>query len=163
MPTEELVGHLHILSQSVKDFLDPWFESEALKVALRHRRSDWYQGRAVHSRHGLRAVASRHGGVGGKRGLLGFVRGGMGGVTQAMAASARSVGVEIRTGTRVGKIVVKEARAKGVALTTGEEIRARVVASNADPKITFLKLLEAVTCPGISSPRYARSKSKACR
>ena len=87
------------------------------------------------------------GGVGGKRGLWGFVKGGMGGVTQAMAVSARSVGVEIRTGARVAKILAKDGRATGVALTSGEEIRARVVASNADPKITFLKLLEERELP----------------
>jgi phytoene dehydrogenase-like protein len=98
-----------------------------------------YLGRA-----GLRTLVleSRHmvGGVGGKRGLWGFVRGGMGGITQAMAASGRSVGVEIRTGARVAKILARDGRASGVALANGEEIRARVVASNADPKVTFLKL-----------------------
>ena len=103
MPAEELIGHLHILSQSVKDFLDPWFESEALKVALA---TDGVIGtKGGPYTPGTAYVLLHHvmGGVGGKRGLWGFVRGGMGGVTQAMAASARSVGVEIRTGARVAK------------------------------------------------------------
>ncbi len=141
MPTEEFTGHLHILTQSVRDFLDPWFESEQLKVALA---TDGVIGtKGGPYTPGTAYVLMHHcmGGVGGKRGLWGFVRGGMGGVTQAMAASARSVGVEIRTGARVAKILTKNGRAIGVALLSGEEIRARVVASNADPKITFLKLL----------------------
>ena len=142
MPAEELVGHLHILSQSVKDFLDPWFESEALKTALA---TDGVIGtKGGPYTPGTAYVLLHHcmGGVGGKRGLWGFVRGGMGGVTQAMAASARSVGVEIRTGARVAQILAKDGRAQGVALASGEEIRARLVASNADPKVTFLELLE---------------------
>ena len=147
MPPEEVVGHLHILSQSVKDFLDPWFESEALKVALA---TDGVIGtKGGPYTPGTAYVLLHHvmGGVGGKRGLWGFVRGGMGGVTQAMAASAQSAGVEIRTGARVAKILAKAGRAYGVALTSGEEIRAHVVASNADPKVTFLKLLEESELP----------------
>jgi len=147
MPADERVGHLHILSQSVKDFLDPWFESEALKVALA---TDGVIGtKGGPYTPGTAYVLLHHvmGGVGGQRGLWGFVRGGMGGVTQAMAASARSVGVEIRTGARAAKILVKDGRATGVALATGEEIRARLVASNADPKVTFLKLLEECELP----------------
>ena len=119
MPAEELVGHLHILSQSVKDFLDPWFESEALKVALA---TDGVIGtKGGPYTPGTAYVLLHHcmGGVGGKRGLWGFVRGGMGGVTQAMAASARSVGVEIRTGARVAQILAKDGRASGVALASG--------------------------------------------
>ncbi|MGA3322866.1 MAG: NAD(P)/FAD-dependent oxidoreductase [Terriglobia bacterium] len=147
MPADELIGHLHILSQSVKDFLDPWFESEALKVALA---TDGVIGtKGGPYTPGTAYVLLHHvmGGVGGKRGLWGFVRGGMGGVTQAMAASARSVGVEIRTGASVAKILAKGGRACGVALASGGEIRARVVASNADPKVTFLKLLEEGELP----------------
>jgi phytoene dehydrogenase-like protein len=147
MPADELIGHLHILSQSVKDFLDPWFESEALKVALA---TDGVIGtKGGPYTPGTAYVLLHHvmGGVGGKRGLWGFVHGGMGGITQAMAASARSVGAEIRTGARVAKIVAKNGRATGVVLAHGEEIRARAVASNADPKVTFLKLLEAHQLP----------------
>ena len=80
MPAEELIGHLHILSQSVKDFLDPWFESEALKVALA---TDGVIGtKGGPYTPGTAYVLLHHvmGGVGGKRGLWGFVRGGMGGV-----------------------------------------------------------------------------------
>ena len=147
MPAEELIGHMRILSQSVKDFLDPWFESEALKVALA---TDGVIGtKGGPYTPGTAYVLLHHcmGGVGGKRGLWGFVRGGMGGITQAMAASARAAGVEIRTATRVARILTKNGRASGVVLENGEEITARAVISNADPKITFLKLLESSTVP----------------
>ncbi len=141
MPDGELVGHLRILSQSVKDFLDPWFESDQLKVALATDGVIGTNGGPYTP--GTAYVLLHHmmGGVGGKRGLWGFVRGGMGGVTQALAASARSRGAEIRTGDAIERILVKNGRAAGVVLASGEEIPARAVISNADPKRTFLKLV----------------------
>jgi phytoene dehydrogenase-like protein len=141
MPPEEIVGHIRILSQSVKDFLDPWFESEELKVALATDGVIGTNGGPYTP--GTAYVLFHHvmGGVGGVRGLWGFVRGGMGGITQAMAASAQSRGAEIRTSSPVEEIVVKDERATGVVLKGGEEIAARVVVSGADPKRTFLKLL----------------------
>jgi phytoene dehydrogenase-like protein len=143
MPAEELVGHLRLLTQSVKDFLDPWFESEQLKTALA---TDGVIGtKGGPCTPGTAYVLMHHcmGGVGGKRGLWGFVRGGMGGITEAMADSARSHGAEIRTEARVEKILVKDGRAAGVLLANGEEIGAEVVVSGADPHRTFLKLVEA--------------------
>ena len=143
MPVEELTGHLRILTQSVKDFLDAWFESEQLKVALA---TDGVIGtKGGPCTPGTAYVLMHHcmGGVGGKRGLWGFVRGGMGGITQAMADSARSRGAEIRTGARVEKVLVKEGRAAGVVLDSGEEVHAKIVVSGVDPKRTFLKLIEA--------------------
>jgi phytoene dehydrogenase-like protein len=83
------------------------------------------------------------GGVGGKRGLWGFVQGGMGAVSEAIAASARSHGAETRTNAPVSRVLVRGGRACGVVLENGDEIRAGVVASNLDPKLTFLKLLDA--------------------
>ena len=141
MPPEELVGHLRILTQSVKDFLDPWFESEALKVVLATDGVIGTNGGPYTP--GTAYVLFHHcmGGVGGKRGLWGFVRGGMGGITQALAASARSRGAEVRTGSPVARVLIKNDRATGVALASGEEIAAKLVVSNADPKRTFLKLV----------------------
>ena len=79
----------------------------------------------------------------GEDGGWGLARGGMGQITQAMASFARSKGVEIRTDAAVEKIVVENGRVKGVRLSGGEEISARAVLSNADPKRTFLKLVDA--------------------
>src|ERR1039458_7191811 len=82
------------------------------------------------------------GGGGGHRGLWGFVRGGMGAVSEAIAASARAKGVEIRVSAPVAKVLVRDGRARGVVLESGEEIAAATVASNLDPKLTFLRLLD---------------------
>ncbi|MGC9997658.1 MAG: NAD(P)/FAD-dependent oxidoreductase [Terriglobia bacterium] len=143
MPKEERVGHLRILTQSVKDFLDPWFESEQLKTALA---TDGVIGtKGGPYTPGTAYVLMHHcmGGVGGKRGLWGFVRGGMGSITQAMADSARSRGAEIRTEALAERVLIQGGRAVGIVLEGGEEIRARIVVSGVDPKRTFLKLVES--------------------
>ena len=77
----------------------------------------------------------------GVRGKWGTARGGMGAITQAMAASAREYGAEIRTNAPVARILIEDREATGVRLETGEEIRARVVLANTDPKRTFLKFV----------------------
>jgi phytoene dehydrogenase-like protein len=82
------------------------------------------------------------GGATGIRGLWGFVRGGMGGISKALASSAEAAGAVIRTGANVSRILIRGGRAYGVALENGDEISSRVVISNADPRITFLKLIE---------------------
>ncbi len=74
---------------------------------------------------------------------LGPLKGGVGSVTQAIAAAARAVGVELRTGTAVARLVVKDDCVTGVRLSTGEVIEAATVISNADPHTTFLRLLGA--------------------
>jgi phytoene dehydrogenase-like protein len=66
----------------------------------------------------------------------------MGSVSEAIAASARARGVEIRVNAPVAKVVVRDGRARGVVLESGEEIESATVASNLDPKLTFLRLLD---------------------
>ncbi len=86
--------------------------------------------------------------VTGRRGAWAYVRGAMGAVTQALAKVARKRGVEIRTSAEVAEILVDgDGRAAGVTLTTGEEVRAGVVLSNADPKRTYLQLAPASAVP----------------
>ena len=82
------------------------------------------------------------GGATGIRGLWGFARGGMGAISQSIASAAEAAGARIRTNADVSSILVRGGRAYGVALADGEEIHARVIVSNADPKITFLKLVD---------------------
>lgn len=81
-----------------------------------------------------------------------FAVGGIGAITQAMAAGAQKAGAEIRTGAEVAQITIKNETAQGVVLTTGEEITARAVISNADPKATFLRL----TDPSLLSPTFTK-------
>src|SRR5438045_1754963 len=83
----------------------------------------------------------------GKRGVWGYVKGGMGGLTQALAAAARDLKVEIRCDADVSRIIVKNGIATGVALANGEEFSARVIASNADARITFTRLLDPEVLP----------------
>jgi phytoene dehydrogenase-like protein len=75
------------------------------------------------------------------------VRGGMGGLTQALAAAARAHGAVIRCEAEVARILVRDGRVAGVALTTGQEFRAPVVASNADARVTFTRLLDRRELP----------------
>src|SRR5437870_4583236 len=74
-----------------------------------------------------------------------FVKGGMGAMTGAIAKAASEAGAEIKTNAAVAEIKVRDGRAVGVVLESGEEIAARAVISNADPKSTFLKLVDAAT------------------
>jgi phytoene dehydrogenase-like protein len=83
----------------------------------------------------------------GKRGAWAYVRGAMGSVTQALAKVARTLGVEIRTGAEVGRVCVQDGRATGVATVDGEEFQAPLVLSNADPKRTYLRLVERAELP----------------
>jgi len=82
----------------------------------------------------------------------GIVVGGMGGITAAMARSAQSAGAKIRCGAEVKRILVEDGRACGVELTDGQTIRSRLVISNADPKRTFLGLVdEAHIAPAVTA------------
>jgi len=75
-------------------------------------------------------------------GSVQFPAGGVGAITQAMAAAAQEAGAEIRTGAEIAAIRVKDGVATGVVLASGEEISARVVVSNADPKRTLMHLVD---------------------
>jgi phytoene dehydrogenase-like protein len=137
----EIVGLVKIFTQSAADFLDEWFESPEVKVTLA---TDGVIGANGGPRSpGTAYILLHHcmGGVGGKRGLWGFVRGGMGSISESIARSARSKGAEIRVSAPVERILVSNGRIRGVALEGGEEIEAPIVASNVDPHLTFLKLL----------------------
>lgn len=138
----DIVALVKVFTQSAAEFLDEWFESEQVKVTLA---TDGVIGANGGPRSpGTAYILLHHcmGGVAGHRGLWGFVRGGMGAVSEAIAASAREKGVEIRTDAPVAKVLVRDGRAYGVALENGDEILAAQVASNLDPKITFLRLLD---------------------
>jgi phytoene dehydrogenase-like protein len=93
----------------------------------------------------------------GRRGVWGYVRGGMGAITQALAAAGRDLGVEIRTAVPVAQVLVEDGQARGVVLENGETLRARVVLSNADPKRTFLKLCPASALPADFRERIDRN------
>lgn len=96
----------------------------------------------------------------GVRGQAGYVQGGMGGIADALAASARQLGVELRTDADVARIVVEGGAAIGVVLANGEEIEADVVLSNADPKTTFLRLVGRKHLPAELAAAVARIQTR---
>ena len=83
----------------------------------------------------------------GTQGTWGYVRGGMGSISDAIAAAARAAGAEIRCDAAVERILVREGRAYGVALADGSEFYAPAILSNADPLTTFGTLLDAADVP----------------
>ena len=148
MSAADITGMVKVFTQSASDLLDDWFESPEIKVTLA---TDGVIGANGGPRSpGTAYILLHHcmGGVGGKRGLWGFVRGGMGAVSNAIADSARSHGAEIRVNAPVSKVLIEAGEAVGVVLENGEEVRAKIVASNLDPKLTFLKLIDAGELPG---------------
>jgi phytoene dehydrogenase-like protein len=137
-----------LMTMSVVDLLDRFFESDQVKtvMALDGLIGTW----AGPYEPGTGYVMAHHsiGDVGdGHLGAWAVPEGGMGAVSDAIAASAMSSGAEIRTGARVARIIVEGGVATGVALETGEELRAPIVVSAVHPKITFLDQIDRVELP----------------
>ena len=140
---DELFNEFVLLS--TRDLLDRYFESEHLKGFLTFfgMISIW----GGPSTPGTAYVYGHHsvGEFDGQLGQFGFARGGMGGITVALANALRHHGGEIRLNTPVQSIRIDDGRTSGVVLRTGEEIAADVVISNADPKRSLLSLLPSGT------------------
>jgi phytoene dehydrogenase-like protein len=128
---------------AVADLAAEYFETELLRAVVAARGvfgtflGPWSAGSALVLL--LRCAGDPH-----PAGAAFLAAGGMGAVTQAMAAAAQTAGAEIRTGAEVIEIQVQNGSATGVLLSTGEEISAKAVVSNADPKRTLLKLTDPV-------------------
>lgn len=138
---EDLFNEMVLLS--TKDLLDRYFENEHIKGLFTFfgMISVW----GGPSTPGTGYVYGHHsvGEFKGTLGQWGFVKGGMGGITQAMARSAEAHGTEIRLNSPVQQVVVERGQASGVKLANGEIISARTVISNADPQRSMLQLLPA--------------------
>ncbi len=141
---------VEILTGAARPILDRWFESEELKATLA---TDAIIGAfAAPSMPGTAYVLFHHvmGETNGARGVWSYVKGGMGGLTQALACAAGDLGVEIRIEAEVGRILVEGRRAVGVVLANGDELRARTVASNVDCRLTF----ETFLSPDVLPPEF---------
>ncbi len=131
-----------IVTKSAGELLDGWFESDPIKAVfgfdsqVGHFASPYSPGSAYVLLH------HAFGEVNGKRGTWGHALGGMGAVSEAIAAEARARGVEISTGAEVIALRVKGGRVSGVALRDGTEIEAGAVAGAVNPKLLYLKMLE---------------------
>ncbi len=139
---------ISFLTGSLGEFLDHNYESEELKTL--------FLANNVYGKHGGPYQPGTAIGLlfhllsGGQHELQGFyghVMGGMGAITQALAASGKKLGATIRTSAPVAHIDVRSGRARSVVLEDGAEIRARVVLSNLDPKRTFLQMLSSSDLP----------------
>lgn len=136
-----------LLFGSVVEVLDKYFESDEIKGPL-------CSGGVIGSTLGPRSPGSAYvkfhhllGNPQGHRGAWGYVRGGMGGITQALASYCRSKGVEILTGAEVAEVDIEHGAAQGVRLADGRRYQADVVLSNADPHRTFLDIVGAQHLP----------------
>jgi phytoene dehydrogenase-like protein len=139
---------VRLLTGSLRELADRRFESEDVKTLL-----------AANNVYGMHGPPSQPGSAlgllfhllsGGDRkvqGYSGHVIGGMGAISDALADAARGFGTEIRTGAPVAAVAVRRGRAVGVVLDDGTEIPARTVLSNADPKRTFLGLIDKRELP----------------
>jgi len=137
-----------LFSMSITDLVSDWFESDAVQgmLAVNGIIGTW----AGPDEPGTAYVMLHHsiGDVGdGHLGSWGFQRGGMGAVSDSIRRSAERFGCEVRTGARVGRILVRDGRVTGVALESGEELLAPVVVSAIHPKIAFLRLLDRRDLP----------------
>ena len=136
---------------AVADLVSEFFENDLLRATIAARgifgtfMGPWSAGTSLVLL--LRAAADSH-----PAGSNLFAEGGIGAITQSMATAAQKAGAEIRTGAQVERIKVKGETTNGVVLSTGEEIEARAVVSNADPKNTFLKLID----PSLLSPSFTK-------
>jgi phytoene dehydrogenase-like protein len=129
---------LRFWTQSCADLLEEYFESEIVKA---HLAGSGIIGTALGPRSpGTAYVLLHHymGSIDGTVGAWGFARGGMGAVTQALAASLQASGGSVRCSAPVAQVQVRGGRATGVVLESGEELSARIVISNMDVRRTFL-------------------------
>jgi len=149
---------LRLMTMSAADFLDLWFESDALKAPMS-------VSGIIGTMLGVRSPGTAYvllhhymGEIDGAFRSWGFARGGTGAVSLAVAAAARAYGAEICAGAPVARILHAGGRATGVALENGDTIGARVVLSGVDPRRTFLGLVGAEHLPAEIVTRLAHYK-----
>src|SRR6185503_17591509 len=156
---------IEILTGAANPILDRWFESEEVKTTIS---TDAIIGAfATPSMPGTAYVLFHHvmGECDGVRGVWGYVRGGMGALSNAIALAARERGAEIKVNSPVSRILVKDGRAAGVALADGSEYVADKVISCVDANVTFLRLMDGKDLPGdfVKSVKHLDYSSASCK
>jgi phytoene dehydrogenase-like protein len=130
-----------LLTMSSADYLDEWFETEALKAT---KSASGIIGTLLGPRSPGTAYVLLHHYMGELDGVFrawGFAKGGNGSVSAAIAAAAQAAGAEIRTSAPVSQVLIEGDRAVGAVLEGGEEVRGDIVISSADPRRTFMSLV----------------------
>ena len=144
-------GLLRVMPMAVRDLVDEWFQSDALRAVVAARGLLYTAfGPRMPGTAGV-LLTDAAGNDGGLAGQTVFARGGPGALTDALAAAARAAGVEFRNGVGVELVKRNEEQSTGVVLAGGEEIEATVVVSTLDPRTTLLGLLE----PEVLGPRLS--------
>ncbi|HEY2953929.1 MAG TPA: NAD(P)/FAD-dependent oxidoreductase [Candidatus Eisenbacteria bacterium] len=136
-----------LMTMSSADYLDEWFEFDALKAT---RSASGIIGTFLGPRSPGSAYVLLHhymGEIDGAFRAWGFQKGGTGAISDAIAGAARAHGAAIRTGAAVERVSVRNGRATGVLLAGGEEIAAPLVVSGLDPRQTFTRLVEPAALP----------------
>jgi phytoene dehydrogenase-like protein len=147
---------LELFATSAGDYLDGWFESDPIKAVygfdgiVGNYASPYSPGSAYVLLHHV------FGEVNGRKGAWGHALGGMGAITQAMAAAAAARGADIRVSSPVREILVENGRAVGAVTESGEAFRAAAVISNLNPKLLYQRLMDPATLPAPFSERIAR-------
>ncbi|HVB44982.1 MAG TPA: NAD(P)/FAD-dependent oxidoreductase [Streptosporangiaceae bacterium] len=159
--TRLAVDLTRLLTGSIADLLDEYFESDALRglLSVSGVIGMWAGPRSA----GTGYVTLHHhiGDAAGQVGAWGFPRGGMGGVTDALADAAIAFGAQIRTGCEVVRITTSGDRVTGVDLVSGEHIAAATIVTTLHPKLSFLRLLDPAVLPDdfVADIRAWRSRS----
>jgi len=148
MNGRDAAGLVSLLTGSLADLVERRFESEEVRTLLLANNLYGKHGGPYESGSAVGLLFHLlSGGLEETQGYAGHVIGGMGAITQALAGAAREAGAEIRTQAEVERVLVRDGSAVGVALANGVELEATVVLSNADPKRTFLGLVEKRELP----------------
>ncbi len=150
---------LDLFTKSAGDWLDGWFESDPIKAlfgfdsVVGNYASPYTPGSAYVLLHHV------FGEVNGRKGVWGHAIGGMGAITQAMAAACAEVGVEIRLDTAVASVSTDHGRAVGAVTEAGDVVRGRAVVSNLHPRLLFDRLVDPAVVPGDFTERMVRYAS----
>src|SRR6476620_3743795 len=148
LPAGDKYNQVQLMTMSAADFLDQWFETDVLKATMS---ASGIIGTFLGVRSpGTAYVLLHHymGEIDGAFRAWGFARGGTGGISNAIADAAVEAGAEIRKEAPIAKIIVKNGRAVGVALSNGDELYAKVISSSVDPRHTFIEFIDNGNLPG---------------
>ena len=144
---KQMYEYVRFFTMSAADFLEDYFENDLIKAAMA---SPGIIGTALGvCSPGSAYILLHHvmGDVDGNIGAWGLARGGMGAISAAIAGAAQEHGGEIRTEAGVQQVLVKDGKAVGVVLESGEELYAGIVVSNLDAKRTFTKIMDRKDLP----------------
>ena len=155
---EEVLERL--LTWSIMDMVEEYFEDERIRASMVGMGGA--EGGPSTPGSALSAAVFACGSATSRDEDRGIPKGNMGNIVDAMERSAKSLGVEVRTGAPVTEVIVDGGTARGVRLASGEEIRSSIVVSNADPKRTFTTLFRAGEIDDETLKRVKRWKTRAC-